>query len=98
MTQIRRLAIVNRGEPAMRVLAAVAELNASGEHPPITTIAVHTDPDARAWYVSEADEAISLGSATYVDPATGHRTSRYLDEEYVVRRLSEAGADAVWVG
>ena len=27
MTAIRRLGIVNRGEPAMRVLTAVAELN-----------------------------------------------------------------------
>jgi acetyl/propionyl-CoA carboxylase alpha subunit/acetyl-CoA carboxylase carboxyltransferase component len=98
MTPIRRLAIVNRGEPAIRALAAVAELNASGALPPITTIAVHTDPDAGAWYVREADEALSLGPATYLDPADGQRKSRYLDEAQVVARLRQARVDAVWVG
>src|SRR6266545_441145 len=73
MRTIRRLAIVNRGEPAMRALAAVAELNEAGDAPPISTIVVHTDPDAQAWYVREADEGLSLGPATYVDPADGRR-------------------------
>ncbi len=98
MTEIRRLAIVNRGEPAMRALTAVAELNGSGEGMPITTIVVHTDPDAESWCVREADEAINLGPATYVDPADGHRKSRYLDEPYVIDLLREANVDAVWVG
>ena len=62
--QIRRLAIVNRTEAAMRALTAVAELNAAGNQPCITTVVIHTDPDARAWYVRAADEAVSLGSAT----------------------------------
>ena len=65
MTDIRRLAIVNRGEPAMRALTAVAELNASGDWPPITTVVLYTEPDAGAWYVRDADEAIPLGPATY---------------------------------
>ena len=95
---IRRLAIVNRGEPAMRALAAVAELNASRRSERITTIAVHTDPDAQAWYVRAADEALSLGPATSVDPADGTRRSRYLDEPAVIAALRAAGADAVWVG
>jgi acetyl/propionyl-CoA carboxylase alpha subunit len=98
MTAIRRLAILNRGEPAIRALTAVAELNAAGTAPRITTIAFHTDPDADSWYVREADEAVSLGPATYVDATDGHRRSRYLDEAYVVERLLAARADAVWVG
>ncbi|MGE5764018.1 MAG: biotin carboxylase N-terminal domain-containing protein, partial [Mycobacterium leprae] len=95
---MRRLAIVNRGEAAMRALAAVAELNRAGTAARITTIAVHTDADAGAWFVREANEAVPLGPATYVDPTDGHRTSAYLDEERVVDLLRVARADAVWVG
>src|SRR5689334_22976741 len=98
MTDIRRLAIVNRGEPAMRALTAVAERNGMADRPPITTVVLYTDPDADAWYVREADEAIPLGSATYVDPASGRRRSRYLDEAHVVELLCRAEVDTVWVG
>ena len=75
---ITRLGIVNRGEPAMRLLTAVAELNteqiaSSGAWQPITTVALYTDPDTDAWFVQEADEAVPLGSATYVDPGDGQR-------------------------
>lgn len=97
-TQLRRLAIVNRGEPAVRALTAVAELNQAGDHPPISTIVLYTDPDADAWYVRDADVAVPLGSATYVDAADGTRRSRYLDEAAVVAALRGAKADAVWVG
>jgi len=97
-TQLLRLAIVNRGEPAVRALTAVSELNQVGDQPPIRTIVLYTDPDADAWYVREADEAVPLGSATYVDPADGTRRSRYLDEAAVVAALRGAQADAVWVG
>ncbi len=100
---ITRLGIVNRGEPAMRLLTAVAELNRDqrvlagpGEH--ITTVALYTDPDSDAWFVQEADEAVPLGSATYLDPRDGHRKSRYLDEAGVVSALVQARCDAVWVG
>ncbi|HET8680963.1 MAG TPA: biotin carboxylase N-terminal domain-containing protein, partial [Micromonosporaceae bacterium] len=98
MTGIRRLAIVNRGEPAIRALAAVAELNRAAGQPPITTIAVYTDADAQAWYVREADERVRLGPATYLDPADNRRKSRYLDEPYVIDLLRRARADAAWVG
>ena len=41
-----RLAIVNRGEPAMRVIHAVRELNESGPNR-ITLIALYTDGRSR---------------------------------------------------
>src|SRR5690348_12795939 len=82
----------------MRALNAVSELNRESAGPPITTIALYTDPDARAWFVREADEAIALGPATVVDEETGSRRSAYLDEARVVRLLQEAKVDAVWVG
>ncbi len=94
---IRRLGIVNRGEPAVRALTAVAELNEAGG-PPIRTVVLYTDPDADAWFVRQADEAVPLGTATFVDPADGTRRSRYLDEAAVVAALRGAEADAVWVG
>jgi acetyl/propionyl-CoA carboxylase alpha subunit/acetyl-CoA carboxylase carboxyltransferase component len=95
---IRRLGIVNRGEPARRALTAVAELNAAGHGPRITTIVLYTEPDEQAWFVREADEAVSLGPATFVDPTDGRVKSRYLDELAVVDALIEASVDAVWVG
>ena len=103
MKQIHRLGIVNRGEPAMRLLTAVADLNRahsvhSGTTHRITTIALYTDPDSDAWFVQEADEAVLLGPATYLDPHDGHRKSTYLDEAAVVTALLEASCDAVWVG
>ena len=101
MVQIRRLGIVNRGEPAMRLLTAVAELNGVERNRAghgITTVAFYTDPDSDAWFVQEADEAVHLGSATYLDPRDGHRKSRYLDEPAVVEALLAASCDAVWVG
>jgi acetyl/propionyl-CoA carboxylase alpha subunit/acetyl-CoA carboxylase carboxyltransferase component len=95
---IRRLAIANRGEPAIRALTAVRELNQAGDRPPITTVVLYTEPDADAWFVREADEAVSLGSATFADPASGGRRSRYLDEPAVLDALVRAEVDAVWVG
>jgi acetyl/propionyl-CoA carboxylase alpha subunit/acetyl-CoA carboxylase carboxyltransferase component len=100
---ITRLGIVNRGEPAMRLLTAVADLNRA-EHatqgPPlrITTVALYTEPDADSWFVQEADDSVLLGPATFLDPRDGHRKSTYLDEAAVVEALDAASCDAVWVG
>jgi len=96
MPSIHRLAIVNRGEPAMRCLSAVAEL-AREQTEPITTIALYTEPDAAAWFVREASEAVLLGPATFVD-ADGHRQSTYTDLDRLMSALEAARADAVWVG
>ena len=43
----RRIAIVNRGEAAMRLIHAVRELNAEPDAAPIETVALHTDGRAR---------------------------------------------------
>lgn len=58
----RRLAIVNRGEPAMRLINAVREWNEEGR-PPLRTIAVYTAADRRAMFVRAADEAVLIGPA-----------------------------------
>ena len=58
----QRVAIVNRGEPAMRLINAVREWNAEGR-PALRVIAVYTAADRRATFVREADEAVLIGSS-----------------------------------
>jgi acetyl/propionyl-CoA carboxylase alpha subunit/acetyl-CoA carboxylase carboxyltransferase component len=90
-----RLAIVNRGEAAMRAIHAVREVNAEGGEP-IRTIAFHTDPERHALFVRQADEAYCLGPAMV--PHGEDRRSAYLDYERLERALVESRADAAWVG
>ncbi len=64
----QRIAIVNRGEPAMRLINAVRDFNL--EHgTDLTTIALYTDTDRRSMFVREADERFRLGPAVYTDGA-----------------------------
>jgi acetyl/propionyl-CoA carboxylase alpha subunit/acetyl-CoA carboxylase carboxyltransferase component len=83
-----RIAIVNRGEAAMRLIHAVRDLNAEGGTP-IRTIALYTDEERTAMFAREADEAFSLGPAA---------ARPYIDLAVLERVLVEAAADAVWVG
>jgi acetyl/propionyl-CoA carboxylase alpha subunit/acetyl-CoA carboxylase carboxyltransferase component len=92
-----RLAIVNRGEPAMRLIHAARELN-GGSAEEIRVIALFTEPERNAMFVRHADEAFDLGSASFVDPADGERKNRYLDYETLERALVAVNADAAWVG
>jgi acetyl/propionyl-CoA carboxylase alpha subunit/acetyl-CoA carboxylase carboxyltransferase component len=82
-----RIAIVNRGEPARRLIHAAQELAVErGE--PIRTIALHTEAERRAAFVREADEAFAIGGAG----------NPYLDLGELERALRESRADAAWVG
>ncbi len=91
-----RVAIVNRAEPAMRLIHAVRELDRErGER--LTTIALFTEPDRRAMFVREADEAVFLGGATFTS-ADGRRHTSYTDLECLERALVTSRAEAVWVG
>ncbi|MGW3896302.1 ATP-binding protein [Micromonospora profundi] len=83
-----RVAIVNRGEAAMRLIHAVRELAAeTGIR--IETIALYTDVDRTATFVREADIAYDLGPAS---------ARPYLNLATLERALVETGADAAWVG
>lgn len=84
-----RVAIVNRGEAAMRLIHAVRDLNAHGHGAPIRTIALYTDEERTAMFAREADEAYSLGPAS---------ARPYIDLAVLERVLVECAADAVWVG
>ena len=82
----RRVAIVNRGEAAVRLIRAVRELNL--EHDcGMRTIALHTEAERRAMFVREADEAVVIGGQ-----------SPYLDHGELERALRAGDADAAWVG
>ncbi len=84
-----RVAIVNRGEAAMRLIHAVRDLNARGGGSPIRSIALYTDEERTAMFAREADEAFSLGPAA---------ARPYIDLAVLERVLVECDADAVWVG
>ncbi|MBV9844708.1 MAG: ATP-grasp domain-containing protein, partial [Kutzneria sp.] len=83
-----RVAIVNRGEAAMRLIHAVRELCAeTGAR--IETVAFYTDADRTATFVREADLSYDLGPAS---------ARPYLDLAALERALCDSGADAAWVG
>jgi acetyl/propionyl-CoA carboxylase alpha subunit/acetyl-CoA carboxylase carboxyltransferase component len=92
---LRRLAIVNRGEAAMRAIHAVRELNEELADP-IRVIAFYTEPERHALFVRQADEAHCLGPATVANGE--ERRSAYLDYARLERALVETRADAAWVG
>ncbi|MCC5949717.1 MAG: ATP-grasp domain-containing protein [Nitriliruptoraceae bacterium] len=91
---IERIAIVNRGEPAMRLIHAVRELRERTGRP-LTTIALHTEAERTAMFVREADEAHRIGPGPG-EPAW--TTSPYLDHDELIRALGASDADAAWVG
>ncbi|HWF35227.1 MAG TPA: carboxyl transferase domain-containing protein [Solirubrobacteraceae bacterium] len=82
----RRVAIVNRGDAAVRLIRAIRELNL--EHGwGMRTIALHTEVERRATFVRAADEAVIIGGP-----------SPYLDHDELDRALRASRADAAWVG
>jgi acetyl/propionyl-CoA carboxylase alpha subunit/acetyl-CoA carboxylase carboxyltransferase component len=83
-----RVAVVNRGEAAMRFMRAAKEISLSGLAP-LTTIALYTDEERAAMFVREADEAVRIVSGD---------KNAYLDYDELERALKESGAEAVWVG
>ena len=95
--EFQRVAIVNRGEAAMRFIHAAREF--SLEHgTALRTIALFTDPDRHAMFVREADETVCLGPAHVLDQNTQQLKSSYVDYERLARALTAARAEAVWVG
>ncbi len=80
---ITKLLVANRGEIARRVFRTCREMG-------IATVAVFSDADADAAFVSDADEAVPLGG---LSPAES-----YLRGEAVIAAAIAVGADAVHPG
>ena len=80
---IRSVLVANRGEIARRVFRTCRDLG-------IATVAVHSDADAAAPFVAEADVAVRLpGNAP---------SETYLRSDLVIDAARRAGADAVHPG
>jgi acetyl/propionyl-CoA carboxylase alpha subunit/acetyl-CoA carboxylase carboxyltransferase component len=92
-----RVAIVNRGEAAMRFIHAAREYNLE-KGTSLKTIALFTDPDRHAMFVREADEAVYLGPASVLDQSLQRAKSSYVDYSRLAHALIDSRAEAVWTG
>ena len=83
---IRRLAVVNRGEAALRCIRTVKALRAR-EGTPLEVVALYTEVDRDAPFVRHADRAVAL-------PAAATPVAAYLDHRALLDVLRGVGADA----
>ncbi len=79
---LRKILIANRGEIAVRIIRACAEMG-------IRSVAIHSEADRYGLHVKKADEAYSLGS----DPLAG-----YLNVHRIVNLAVATGCDAIHPG
>ncbi|MFN0094718.1 MAG: carboxyl transferase domain-containing protein [Dehalococcoidia bacterium] len=79
---VTSLLIANRGEIAIRVIRAAAELG-------IRTVAVYSEDDADSLHTRKADDARAL---------SGTGVPAYLDIERIIAVAKEAGCDAIHPG
>jgi len=79
---IKKLLIANRGEIAVRIVRACAEMG-------IKSVAVYAEADRYALHVKKADEAYSLGPDT---------VAGYLNSHHLVNIAVSTGCDAVHPG
>ena len=79
---VTRLLIANRGEIAIRIARAAAELA-------VASVAVYSEDDARSLHVRRADEARAL---------PGRGPAAYLDIDAIIGAAKDAGCDAIHPG
>lgn len=91
-----KVAIINRGEPAVRFLRALDEFNLI-HNTNIKGVALYTDPDEHMPFVRQADEAISIGAILRPQP-NGKVVNAYCDHQWMLDTLKNNGCDAVWPG
>ncbi len=80
---IKSLLIANRGEIACRIIRTARRLG-------VWTVAVHSDADAKALHVREADEAVHIGPS----PAR----ESYLVGDKIIAAVRKTGAEAIHPG
>ncbi len=79
----KKILIANRGEIACRVMRTAKAMG-------IRTVAIHSDVDADARHVREADEAVLVGPAP--------SAQSYLNVEAILRAIAQTGAEGVHPG
>jgi acetyl/propionyl-CoA carboxylase alpha subunit/acetyl-CoA carboxylase carboxyltransferase component len=79
---MKKLLIANRGEIAIRIARAAADMG-------LPTVAIHSEDDATSLHLRAADEVVAL---------KGQGAAAYLDMAKVITAAKEAGADAVHPG
>lgn len=79
---LTKLLIANRGEIAVRIARAAAELD-------LPSVAVYSEDDARSPHVRSADDSQGL---------TGTGAAAYLDIDQIVAVAAESGCDAIHPG
>ncbi|MCO4761191.1 MAG: acetyl-CoA carboxylase biotin carboxylase subunit family protein, partial [Myxococcales bacterium] len=94
--EMSRIAILNRGEPAVRFCRAVRDYNAERQTQ-LSSVALYTEPDAGSPFTRLADDALCIGPAMVPGP-DGAMISAYLDIDRVIAALRRSGCDAVWPG
>src|SRR5699024_12749347 len=80
---INKILIANRGEIAARVIRTCKDLN-------IDTVAVYSEADQKAPFVSMADESFLLGPPRVQDS--------YLNTDKIISIAKEANVDAIHPG
>ena len=80
--KITKVLIANRGEVALRIMRAIKELS-------LEAVVIYEKPDADAYYVRLADDAILIGEGPRKD---------YLDIEKIIWAAKKSGADAIHPG
>src|ERR1700732_137628 len=76
------LLVANRGEIAIRIMRAAAELG-------IRTVAIYSEDDANSLHTRKADEA---------RPLRGAGPAAYLDGDQIIAVANAAGCDAIHPG
>ncbi len=101
MTKFRRVAVLNRGDAALRFMrGAQAWSRKRGRE--LESVAFYTSVDADAPFVKMASRAVSLGEpfvkADDAGEGNGARRLIYVELERLMEHVKASGADAVWPG
>lgn len=77
-----KILVANRGEIAVRIIRAIAELN-------LSSVAVYAEDDAKSLHTRMADESVAL---------RGSGAAAYLDQEQILAAAADCGCRAVHPG